>query len=255
MKLKDKVAIITGGSLGIGKATAHLFAKEGANVVITGRNEETLKKAVDEVGDVSGSIEYVVGDVSKVEDCNKIVEHTYDKYNKIDILFNNAGVLSLGITHETSIEDWDKLFDINVKGTFLMSKFTIPYMLEQGGGDIVNNASILGLKAITGAAAYNATKGAVVQFTRSMALEYADKGIRVNCICPGTIWTPMVEKLLQESPETEEFLKQKQPIVHYLGRFGKPEEIAHAVLFLCDRENVAFMTGTMLSVDGGWIAG
>ncbi len=114
--------------------------------------------------------------------------------------------------------------------------------------------SILGLKAIPGAAAYNSTKGAIVQFTRSMALEYADKGIRVNCICPGTIWTPMVEEFLKNAPEVDGFLKQQQPATAHLGRFGKAEEIAHAVKFLCDSENVAFMTGSMLSVDGGWVA-
>lgn len=254
MKLKDKSAIITGGSMGIGKATAHLFAKEGAKVVITGRTESTLKQTVDEAGDVEGSIDYVVSDVSKEQECKKVVEHTKNKFGKIDILFNNAGILPLGNTHETSIEDWDKAFNINVRGSFMMAKHTLPHMLEEGKGTIVNNASILGLKAIPGAAAYNSTKGAIVQFTRSMALEYADKGIRVNCICPGTIMTPMVEEFLASAPEVDDFLKSKQPMTTHLKRYGKPEEIAHAVLFLCDSDNVEFMTGSMLSVDGGWIA-
>ena len=251
MSLQDKVAIITGGSKGIGKSTAVLFADEGAKVVITGRNEDDLK---DTVSKSSGEIEYIISDVSKNEDCKKAVDFTLEKFGRVDILFNNAGVLPLGFAHETSEEDWDWAFDINVKGSFLMAKNVIPHMIEQGGGVIINNASILGLKAIPGAAAYNSTKGAIVQFTRSMALEYADKGIRVNCICPGTILTPMVEKFLEEAPEVEEFLKATQPIVNHLGRFGKPEEIAHAVKFLCDGENVSFMTGSMLSVDGGWIA-
>jgi len=255
MSLEGRVAIITGGSLGIGKSTAHLFAKEGAKVVISGRNEDSLKKAIDEAEEVAGEIGYVVSDVSKEVDCKNLVEYTKNKYGKIDILFNNAGVLPLGVTHETSIEDWDYAFDINVKGSFMMAKYVIPHMIEQGGGTIINNASILGLKAIPGAAAYNSTKGAIVQFTRSMALEYADKGIRVNCICPGTIWTPMVETFLKDSPpEVEQFLKQLQPAANHLGRFGNPDEIAHSVKFLCDSENVGFMTGSMLSVDGGWIA-
>lgn len=254
MKLKDKSAIITGGSMGIGKATAHLFAKEGAKVVITGRTESTLKQTVDDAGEVAGSIDYVVSDVSKERECKKVVEHTKNKFGKIDILFNNAGVLPLGNAHETSIEDWDKAFNINVKGSFMMAKYTLPYMLEEGKGTIVNNASVLGLKAIPGAAAYNSTKGAIVQFTKSMALEYADKGIRVNCICPGTIMTPMVEEFLASTPEADDFLKSKQPMTTHLKRYGKPEEIAHAVLFLCDSDNVEFMTGSMLSVDGGWIA-
>ncbi|GBD38969.1 Dihydroanticapsin 7-dehydrogenase [bacterium HR37] len=253
MRLKDKVALITGGSMGIGKATAILFAKEGAKVVITGRNEKNLKEAVADAEKEGVEIDYVVSDVSKEEDCKKAVDYTVSKYGRIDILFNNAGILPLGITHETSVEDWDNVFNINVKGTFLMSKYTIPHMLKQGKGCIVNNSSVLGLKAIPGAAAYNATKGAITQLTRSMALEYADKGIRVNGICPGTIWTPMVEGFLREVPQAKQFLEEMQPITKSLGRFGKPEEIAHAVLFLCD-DNVQFMTGTMLSVDGGWIA-
>ncbi len=254
MSLKGKVAIITGGSLGIGKSTAHLFAKEGAKVVISGRNEEPLKEAINEADKNSEKIEYIVSDVSKEGDCKDLVDQTIKMHGKIDILFNNAGVLPLGITHETSIEDWDYAFDINVKGSFMMAKYVIPHMIEQGGGTIVNNASILGLKAIPGASAYNSTKGAIVQFTRSMALEYADKGIRVNCICPGTIWTPMVETFLKESPEVDQFLKQQQPATAHLGRYGQADEIAHSVKFLCDSENVGFMTGSMLSVDGGWVA-
>ncbi len=252
MKLKDKVALITGGSLGLGKATAILFAQEGAKVIITGRTEKTLKEAVEEAKKKGVDIEYLVSDVSKEDDCKEAVEYTVNKYGKIDILFNNAGVLYIGTTHETDTETWDKTFDINVKGTYFMSKYTIPHMLEKGYGCIVNNSSVLGLKAVPGVAAYNATKGAVTQLTRSMALEYADKGIRVNAICPGTIDTPMVDGLLDQMPdrgEAEVLFKSFHPI----GRFGTAEEIAHSVLFLCD-DNVGFMTGTMLSVDGGWIA-
>ena len=252
MKLKDKVALITGGSLGLGKATALLFAKEGANVVITGRTEKTLQETVAEAKEQGLDIDYLVSDVSKEDDCKKAVDYTVDKYGKVDILFNNAGILPLGNTHETATQEWDKVFDINVKGTFLMSKYSIPHMLENKYGCIVNNSSILGLKAVPGVAAYNATKGAVTQLTRSMALEYAQEGIRVNAICPGTIETPMVDGLLDGMPErdaAEELFKSFHP----MGRFGKPDEIAHSVLFLCD-DNVGFMTGTMLSVDGGWIA-
>lgn len=252
MKLTDKVALITGGSLGIGRSTAILFAKEGAKVVITGRHEDTLREAADEGKSQGVELDYTVSDVSKEDDCKAAVDHTIEKYGKIDILFNNAGILFLGYTHETSTDMWEKIFDINVKGTYLMSKYTIPHMLEQGGGTIVNNSSILGLKAVPRAAAYNATKGAVTQLTRSMALEYASKGIRVNAVCPGTIVTPMVENMLDAFPDrsaAEELFKSFHP----MGRFGSPEEIAHAVLFLCD-DNVKFMTGNMLSIDGGWIA-
>lgn len=252
MKLKDKVALITGGSLGLGKAAAFLFVKEGAKVVITGRTEQTLREAVDEGAKQGLEIDYIVSDVSKEDDCKEAVDFTIEKHSKIDILFNNAGVLFTATTHETDLETWDKIFAINVKGTFMMSKYSVPHMLKQGKGCIINNSSILGLKAVPGVAAYNSTKGAVTQLTRSMALEYADKGIRVNAICPGTIVTPMVEGLLDEMPDkqaAEDLFKSFHP----MGRFGKPDEIAHAVLFLCD-DNIEFMTGNMLSVDGGWIA-
>ena len=255
MKLKGKSAIITGGSLGIGQVTALLFANEGADVLITGRTETTLVEAVELAKDAPGRIEYLVSDVSKEEDCKSAVDHAVELFGKIDILFNNAGILPLGVTHETSVETWEQVFNINVKGTFMMSKFTIPHMIENGGGSIINNSSILGIKAITGTAAYNSTKGAVSQLTRSMALEYGANGIRVNAICPGTTATPMVAAFIESSPpELEEFLKGVQPITGHLGRFATPEEIAHAVLFLCDSENVAYMTGAELSVDGGWIA-
>jgi len=252
MKLKNKVALITGGSLGLGKATAHLFAEEGANVVITGRTEKTLVEKVGKAKKAGHEISHIVSDVSKESDCREAVDFTLEKYGRIDILFNNAGILGTGSTHETEIEFWDKIFDINVRGTFMMSKFTIPHMLEQGGGSIVNNSSVLGLKAVPGVAAYNATKGAITQLTRSMALEYATQGIRVNAICPGTIETPMVDGLFDAFPsrdEAEEIFKSFHP----MGRLGRSEEIANAVLFLCD-DSVNFMTGTMLSVDGGWIA-
>ncbi len=252
MKLEGKVALITGGSLGLGKATAHLFAQEGANVVITGRTEKTLVEKVGKAKEAGHEISHIVSDVSIESNCREAVDFTLDKYGKIDILFNNAGILGIGLTHDIEIDYWDKIFDINVKGTFMMSKFVIPHMLENGGGCIVNNSSVLGLKAVPGVAAYNATKGAVTQLTRSMALDYAQQGIRVNAICPGTIETPMVEGLLDSMPDrdaAEEMFKSFHP----MGRFGTAEEIAHAVLFLCD-DSVGFMTGTMLSVDGGWVA-
>jgi len=253
MKLKNKIALITGGGTGIGKATAFLFAKEGARVVITGRREQILQGAVIEAKTENLEIEYLVSDVSEEKDCKAAVDYTVSKFGRIDILFNNAGVSYMGITHETSTELWDKTFDINVKGIYLMSKYAIPYMIEEKSGCIVNNSSILGLKASpAGFAAYSSSKGAVNQLTRSMALEYADKGIRVNGICPGTIYTPMMDDLFDKWNDRE--VGEKRYIsVHPIGRLAQPEEIAHAVLFLCD-DNIKFMTGTMLSVDGGMSA-
>jgi NAD(P)-dependent dehydrogenase (short-subunit alcohol dehydrogenase family) len=162
-------------------------------------------------------------------------------------------VLIPAITHETEIGVWEKIFDINVKGTYLMSKHTIPYMLEKNYGVIVNNSSVGGLKAVPVAAAYIASKGAVTQLTRSMALEYANLGIRVNAICPGVIETPMVTDDFFGKVDDAEAAEQYMLSLHPMGRFSKPEEIAHSILFLVD-DNIGFITGNILSVDGGWIA-
>lgn len=253
MKLANKTALITGGGTGMGKVTALLFAREGANVVITGRREAKLKEVADDAAREGLKIDYLVSGVSSEKDCKAAVDYTVGKYCRIDILFNNAGVLYPGTTHETDTETWDKIFDTNVKGTYWMSKYTIPVMLENGGGSIVNNSSVGGLNGFPGLAAYTASKGAVTLLTKTMALEYADKGIKVNAICPGTIETPMVvDEFLgkvDDRQAAENFLLSLHPI----GRFGKPEEVAHTVLFLCD-DNVGFMTGNMISIDGGWNA-
>lgn len=251
--LQGKTALITGGGTGIGKATAHLFAKEGADVFITGRREEKLKEVQQEAKEQGIEIGYVAADVSIESDCENVVKQIIDQKGKIDILFNNAGILIPGTTHETPTETWEKIFDINVKGTYFMSKYTIPHMLQNGSGVIVNNSSVVGLKGFPGLAAYVASKGAVTQLTKTMALEYADKGIRVNAICPGAIETPMVVEDLFGNVEDPEATKEYLISLHPAGRLGQSEEIASAVKFLCD-DNVGFMTGNMLSVDGGWIA-
>lgn len=244
--LEGKTALITGGGSGIGRETARLFAEEGANVVITGRKEGSLIEAA--AAD-SGAIGYLVNDVSKEEDCKAAVEFTLDKFGRLDILFNNAGVIYKVETHDTTTEQWETTFDTNVRGMFLMSKYAIPHMLERKYGCIVNNSSILGLKASRGFAAYNSSKGAVSQLTKSMALEYAALGIRVNAICPGTIYTPMVEYVF-EAWGDREMARQRYLSVHPIKRFGDTSEAARAVLFLCD-DRVGFVTGVLLPVDGG----
>jgi len=249
MKLKSKTALITGGGTGVGKATALLFAKEGANVIITGRRENILKEAVAEAQTKSLEINYLVCDITNEDECKSAVAFTVSKFGQVDILFNNAGILYKEITHETSTEQWVNTFNINVRGMYLMSKYAIPHMLEKNYGVIVNNSSILGLKASPGFAAYNSSKGAVNQLTRSMALEYADKGIRVNALCLGTVYTPLVDDMFEQWGDKEE-AEERYISVHPIGRLAQPEEAAHAVLFLCD-DNVGFMTGSMLSVDGG----
>ncbi len=253
MQLANKTALITGGGTGIGKETAFLFAREGANVIITGRREAKLREVAEEAKREGLTIDYLVSDVSNEESCKGAVDYAVGKYGRIDILFNNAGVLFAGTTHETDAETWETIFDTNVKGTFFMSKYAIQNMPENGGGSIVNNSSVGGLNGFPGLAAYTASKGAVTLLTKTMALEYADKGIKVNAICPGTIETPMVVDEFLGKVEDRAAAEQFLLSLHPIGRFGKPREVAHTVLFLCD-DNVGFMTGNMISIDGGWNA-
>lgn len=249
MKLANKVAIITGGGTGIGKATAFLFAEEGASVVITGRRENVLREAAAEAGKNGISIDYHLNDVTKPDECRQVTDYVIKKYGKIDILFNNAGYIYSSEAHEIPVDVWQHTFDVNVRGTFLMSKNVIPHMLARSYGIIINNSSILGLKASRNFAAYNSSKGAVNQLTRSMALEYAKNGIRVNALCPGTVYTPLVDDMFEQLGEREA-VEQRYISVHPIGRLCQPEEMAHAVLYLCD-DNIGFMTGAMVSVDGG----
>jgi NAD(P)-dependent dehydrogenase (short-subunit alcohol dehydrogenase family) len=252
MRLSDKVVLITGGSKGLGRETALLFAREGARVVITGRGRPALDTVVAEATAEGLELIPVQADVSSEEDCRRTVDDVLNDHGQIDVLFNNAGVLFAGTTWETTPEVWDTTMATNVRGTWLMSRATIPHMLERGRGAIINNCSVLGLKACPGAAAYNTSKGAIAQMTRSMALELAGTGIRVNAICPGTIVTSIVAEVFAGAPDpaaAEAFFLSQHPI----GRFGTEAEIAKACLILAE-DDLDFMTGSMLSIDGGWVA-
>lgn len=251
-RLEGKTAIITGGGTGIGKETALLLARNGASVLINGRTEQSLMEVCESAAVEGLDMEYIVADVSNSDDCRKTVEFAIERYGKIDILFNNAGVLYPGIVHETDTEMFQTTMDINVKGTFLMSKYSIPRMVDQGNGCIVNNSSVVGTKGFAGLAAYVTSKGAVTQLTRSMAAEYADKGIRVNAVCPGTIHTPMVDRYYERAVD-KKAAEERIVSFHPMGRLGRNEEVANAVLFLCD-DRISFMTGSMLYVDGGFNA-
>lgn len=253
MKLKGKSAIVTGGGgKGIGAATALLFARHGANVLINGTNEDRLVELVEKGAEEGLDIKYVVADVSNEEDCINTVNSCVKEFGGLDILFNNAGILVPGITHETDADTFRRIMDVNVVGTFLMSKYAVIEMLKKESGCIVNNSSTGGLKGFPGLASYTASKGAVSIFTKSMAIDYADKGIRINAICPGGVWTPMMERFMERAEDkaaAEKYMTSFYP----MDRLASDTEIANAVLFLCD-DNVKFMTGTMLSVDGGFIA-
>jgi NAD(P)-dependent dehydrogenase (short-subunit alcohol dehydrogenase family) len=252
MRLQNKVALITGGTSGIGEATAILFAKEGASVVITGRNEKRGHEVTVQILESGGKATFIRTDVRKAGDCRRAVEETLEAFGKLDILFNNAGVFYPHTILECSEEEWDLQLDINLKGTFLMSKFALPFMIEQGRGVIINNSSGWGIVGGDQAVAYCASKGGVVLLTKAMAIDHGRQGIRVNCICPGDVDTPMLpEDARMRGLKWEEYLAgcANRP----LGRIGTADEIAKAVLFLAS-EDSSFMTGAALVVDGGGTA-
>lgn len=252
MRLKDKVALITGGTSGIGEATALLFAKEGARIAIAGRNEGRGKSVAAQIKQLGGDAIFLRADVSLAKDCQRAVEETLRALGKLDILFNNAGVFYAQTAIECSESEWDEQIDVNLKGTFLMSKCALPAMIAQGHGVIINNSSGWGIVGGDRAVAYCASKGGVVLMTKAMAIDHGRQGIRVNCICPGDIDTPMLPAdAKMRGLKWEDYIAgaASRP----LGRIGTPEEIAKAVLFLASDES-SFMTGAALVVDGGGTA-
>jgi NAD(P)-dependent dehydrogenase (short-subunit alcohol dehydrogenase family) len=252
MRLKDKVALITGGTSGIGEATAVLFAQEGAKVMITGRNEQRGREVVHEISASGDQAKFVRTDVRLAEDCRRAVDETVGAFGKLDILFNNAGVFYAHNALECSEEEWDLQIDINLKGTFLMSKYALPGMTARGSGVIINNSSGWGLVGGDKAVAYCASKGGVVLLTKAMAIDHGREGIRVNCICPGDVETPMLpEDARFRGVKWEEYIAgcANRP----MGRVGTADEIAKVVLFLASDDS-SFMTGAAIAVDGGGTA-
>jgi NAD(P)-dependent dehydrogenase (short-subunit alcohol dehydrogenase family) len=265
MRLKDKVALITGGTSGIGEATALLFAREGAQVAITGRNaqrgaglaqriedlQRESHRSQDRPGAGAGQL-FVRADVSVASDCQRAVDETLRTFGRLDILFNNAGVFYPQTAIECSEKEWDEQIDVNLKGVFLMSKFALPILIAQKKGVIINNASGWGIVGGDHAVAYCASKGGVVLMTKAMAIDHGAQGIRVNCICPGDVETPMLPAdARMRGLKWEDYIAgcANRP----LGRVGTAEEIAKAVLFLASDDS-SFMTGAALVVDGGGTA-
>jgi NAD(P)-dependent dehydrogenase (short-subunit alcohol dehydrogenase family) len=252
-KLIDKVAIISGATSGIGKATARLFAEEGADLVITGRRAELGQRLENEIKELGVRCLYVEADHSRADDCSRVIERTLTEFGCVDILFNNAGIVTSGTAETTSEEIWNETFAINVTAVWRMCKLVIPIMKKQGKGVIVNNGSDWSVVAGRDAFPYIASKGAIGMMTKAMALDYARENIRVNAVCPGdTLVERWVEKGYFENSDpvtVEEALKESSAYLP-MGRFGKPEEIAQAVLFLASDDS-SFVTGHLLLVDGG----
>jgi len=246
-KLDGKVALITGAGSGIGRATAVLFAKEGAKVVVEDIVPSTGQETVKMIGDACGQAAFVEADVSKSADVQRMIKFTLDTYGRLDILFNNAGILGkLMFTAELSEESFDKIIAVDLKGVFLGCKYAIPVMIEQGGGVIINNASTGAIVAVPGQPAYCAAKAGVVQLTKVAALEYADKNIRVNSICPGLTATNIATV---EPPGAPTFNFQVA-----MMRMAAPEEIATVALFLASSDS-SFVTGAAVVADGAWTLG
>ncbi len=251
--LSGRVALVTGGASGIGRATALLFACEGAAVVVADLDEVRAGAVVRDIESAGGRALAVLCDVSRAEDCRRAVQAALATFGRLDVLFNNAGIIRRADVLGTTEEEWDRVMAVNVKSILLMSKEAVPVMAAQGGGSIVNTASGWGLVGGRNAVSYCASKGAVVNMTRAMALDHGAQGIRVNCICPGDTDTGMLRhEARQLGADEEVFLAEAAD--RPLGRVGRPEEIAQAVLYLASDAS-SFVTGTALVVDGGGLAG
>ena len=245
MRLEGKSAIITGGGSGIGLACAKLFSNEGAKVAIIGRRKNRLELAAKET---EGQVLPIVGDLTNDNDLDNLVSKTLNAFGKIDIVVNNGGIFTGSPIHETNDKDWDAIMNTNIRSAFQLTKKVLPHMMERKTGVFIHISSIAGLIAIPGVAAYNVSKGALLQFNRSIAMEYGPFGIRSNAVCPGLVKTEMTEDLMKDEELMLEWSKD-----YPIGRFGVPEDIASACLYLASDES-SFVTGVALPIDGGFTA-
>lgn len=247
---EGKVALVTGAGSGIGRATALAFAQRGSKVALADSSLRGGQGTLEMIGAMGREAVFIRTDVSRSDEVRAMVEQAVTAYGRLDFAFNNAGILGDSArTHECTEENWDRVISVNLRGVWLCMRCEIPHMLKQGSGAIVNTASADALVGDPGVPAYAASKGGVLQLTRTAALEYAKDNVRINAICPGTVHTPMIDRLLEEQPETEAFLRGSMPI----GRFAEPEEVAEAVVWLCS-DAASFVVGHALSIDGGLVA-
>jgi 2-keto-3-deoxy-L-fuconate dehydrogenase len=251
--LSGQVALVTGAGSGIGASIAQVFAKAGAQVIVTDIKAEGAESTAAQIKEAGGCAEAMAVDVSEESSVAQVAEKFYVTHSRLDILVNNAGIGHVGTIMQTNAADLDRLYGVNVRGVFNMIKAFLPRMVQRKSGNIINLASIGGVVGIRDRLAYCTTKFAVVGLTKSMALDHAMEGIRVNCICPGRVETPFVAARLKEYPDPEKAYREMSA-TQAVGRMAKPEEIAHAALYLASDES-SFVTGTAFLIDGGWSAG
>lgn len=249
ISLRDKTVIVTGAASGMGRAASILFARNGAKIIVADIDESGAMETIDKVAKLKeGKAVFAKTDVSKSKDCEECVKTAVEEFGRLDCLYNNAGINPTGTVVDTSEELWDKVLNINLKGMYLMSKFSIPEMRKAGKGSIVCTSSVDGVLAIYNEAAYIASKGGIIALTKSMALDFANDGIRVNCILPGAVRTPLLEKFMKENASVGDQSKG-----HALGRIGEPEEVANMAMYLLSDAS-SFVTGAIIPVDGGYSA-
>ena len=251
-RVENKIALVTGGGSGLGRATVQALAREGAKVLVADLNLESAHETVTMVAETGGEASAFAMDVTVATQVEAMVQMTVERYGRLDCAFNNAGIPGKVGTSviDYEEEDWDRVIAVDLKGVWLGMKYELKQMLKQGRGVVVNTASIAGLVGLVGSSPYVASKHGVVGLSKTAALEFAQHNIRVNAVCPGVFRTPLVEKIIAELPEREELYLSAQPI----GRMGRPEELAEAVVWLCS-DAASFVTGHAFPVDGGYVAG
>lgn len=249
MELSNKVAIVTGGAKGIGLASGECLLRNGASVMLVDISADALREATERLSHLNGEMDSVVCDIARAAETEQAIQRTVERFGAVDILVNNAGIQTFGDAVTTTEEIWDRTMDVNLKGHWLMSKSAIPEMLKRGGGAIVNVSSVQGLASQQNVLAYATSKHAMIGLTRSMAIDLASLNIRVNCVCPGTVNTPLIQGILALDPNPEK-LRGILNRMHPIGRMAEPSEIGEVVTFLASAR-ASFMTGSIVTVDGG----